>query len=100
MLSEQEWMRIARALRLSGHELQIIRGVFDDRTESTIADNLGLSPHTVHTHFNRLHRKLAVHTRAGLALRVVASALKNTSSEGVTHNLNELTLRPSAITRR
>ena len=78
MFSEQEWENIARALTLTKRELQIVRGVFDDHTESAIAAELGMSPHTVHTHFDRLHRKLAVHTRAALTLRVMheSSVLK------------------------
>ena len=71
MFSEQEWEKVARALALTKRELQIVRGVFDDRTEFAIAADLGMSPHTVHTHLDRLHRKLAVHTRSALTLRVM-----------------------------
>lgn len=71
VFSEQEWEKIASALTLTKRELQIVRGVFDDRTEFAIAADLGVSPHTIHTHFDRMHRKLAVHTRAALTLRVM-----------------------------
>src|SRR2546425_13112994 len=72
MLSEEAWVQIARSLKLSGRELQLLRGVFDDRTESAIAADLAISPHTVHTYFERLHRKLAAADRVQLVLRVMA----------------------------
>jgi DNA-binding CsgD family transcriptional regulator len=70
MFSEQAWGKIADSLKLSGRELQIVREVFNDRTEFAIANNLKLSPHTVHTHCERLYHKLAVTDRVKLVLRV------------------------------
>ena len=80
LFTEQTWEQIARSLGLSGREVQIVRGVFDDRVESTIAADLGISTHTVHTHFDRLHRKLGVGTRTGLMLRVTRQFLALTAS--------------------
>ena len=80
MFSTQVWDQIARSLGLSGRELQVVRGVFDDRIESAIATELGISPHTVHTHFDRLHRKLGVATRTGLVLRVTREFLALSAS--------------------
>jgi DNA-binding NarL/FixJ family response regulator len=71
MFSERAWQEIARSLKLSGQELQIVRGVFDDYTEFAIANNLNVSPHTVHTHCERLYHKLAVTDRVKLVLRVM-----------------------------
>ena len=71
MFSERAWQEIARSLKLSGQELQIVRGVFDDYTEFAIANNLKVSPHTVHTHCERLYHKLAVTDRVKLVLRVM-----------------------------
>jgi DNA-binding CsgD family transcriptional regulator len=70
MFSEQAWGEIARSLKLSGRELQIVRAAFDDQTEFAIANNLNLSPHTIHTHCERLYHKLAVNDRVRLVLRV------------------------------
>ena len=70
VLSDLAWNEVARSLRLSPRELQILRGMFDNATESTIAAGLGLSPHTVHSHLNRLFRKLSVSTRSELVVRV------------------------------
>ena len=71
MFSDQAWEEIARSLKLSSRELQIVRKVFDDHTEFAIADDLSVSPHTIHTHCERLYRKLAVTDRVRLVLRVM-----------------------------
>lgn len=80
MFSEEAWAAIARRLRLSRRELQIVQGAFDDETERAIAGGLGISPHTVHTHAERLHRKLAVADRAQLLLRVMREFLTLTAT--------------------
>lgn len=71
LLSEADWAETARTLRLSGRELQIVRGVFDCRTEYALAMDLGIAPRTVDTHLERLYRKLTVNTRVALVLRVM-----------------------------
>ncbi len=71
IFSDRAWREIARSLHLSARELEIVRGVFSDRTDSAIAADLGISPHTVLTHFDRIHRKLAVVDRVELILRVM-----------------------------
>jgi DNA-binding CsgD family transcriptional regulator len=75
MLGEQGWAEVSRSLNLSVRELQIMRAVFDDRTEFAIAAELGISSHTVHTHFRRLHKKLGAVTRVQLVLRAIDEVL-------------------------
>ena len=70
MFSKQAWDEIASSLKLSGRELQIIKDVFDDRTEFAIAAHYGVSPHTIHTYCERLYRKLGVTDRVKLVLRI------------------------------
>ena len=82
MFTEQAWAEIARSLRLSGRELEILQGVFRNDTESAIAAALGISSHTVHTHFERLYRKLGVSDRIALILRVVQVVMTLTMSPG------------------
>src|SRR5438046_2895378 len=82
ILSDRVWSEIARSLRFTTRELQIVRGVFDDRTEFAIAADLGISPHTVHTHLERLRHKLAVVDRTSLVLQVVKEFLKLTDAPG------------------
>ena len=80
MLSDTAWREIARSLRLSGRELEILRAIFDDRTESTIARELGISPCTIHTYCERLYRKLNVTDRVRLVLRIMEEFLVLTAS--------------------
>ena len=80
MLNEQAWGEVARSLRLSGREMQVVRGVFDDRKEFAIACELGIALRTVHTHIERLYRKLAVKNRVELVLRVMEEFLALTAS--------------------
>lgn len=82
IFSGRAWSALSRSLWLSRRELQIVRGVFDDLTEFAIAADLHISTHTVHTHFERLHRKLAVVDRVSLVVRVVEEFLKLTTLPG------------------
>src|ERR1700730_6969782 len=69
------WPHLGTALRLSPREMQIVQGVFEDRKEESIAYELGISPHTVNTYFQRLYAKLRVSSRPQLILRVMAEYL-------------------------
>jgi len=80
VFKERAWAAIARSLNLSKRERQLLRGVFEDRTDYSIASALGISRHTVHTHFERLHAKLNVANRAQLILRVLHEFLTLTAS--------------------
>lgn len=70
VLDEREWRAVTRALRLSVRERQIVKRLFDDASEAVIADDLGISPHTVHTHLERLYHKLGVGSRCAAVVRV------------------------------
>lgn len=74
LLTRTQWQSIAKSLHLSGREIQIVQHIFDDHKELAIAQNLGISPHTVHTHLERLYHKLDVASRAGLIIRVFTEA--------------------------
>lgn len=65
------WMQLARSLRLSKREVEISRGVFENLKEQALAAELNISEHTIHTHLNRLFRKLHVQTRAQMVLRIM-----------------------------
>jgi DNA-binding CsgD family transcriptional regulator len=72
LFCERTWTVLAVGLQLSGRELQIVRGVFNDQKEHTIAAELGISPHTVHTERERLYHKLGIRDRTQLMLRIIA----------------------------
>ena len=79
VLPHDAWKTIAQSLRISNRELQIIQGIFDDRKELAIADELKISMHTVHTHLERLYRKLGVSSRAALVLYILSEYLSSLS---------------------
>ena len=72
LLPSGAWVRIGESLRLSRRETQIVEGVFEDQKEEMIAYELGISPHTVNTYFQRLYAKLNVSSRPQLIVRVMA----------------------------
>lgn len=79
MFSSLAWATLGINLKLSGRELQIVRGTFDDRTELEMAIALNIAPSTIHTHVERLHHKLKVTDRAQLLLRVMQEFLALTA---------------------
>ncbi len=78
-IDEHAWSLLASDLHLSGRELDCARLIFDDRKESDIAEHLGVSPHTVHTHLDRLYHKLGVRSRVELVVRIMTRFLELTS---------------------
>ena len=72
-LTESDWGAIVDILRLSEREGAIISNAMDGASETAIARILGISQHTVHTHLERLHRKLHVTTRPQLIARIFAA---------------------------
>ncbi len=75
LISRHAWCEIARSLRLTDREVQIIQGVFDNLPEAQIATRLKISDHTVHTHLNRIFKKVRISTRTELVLRVFEEML-------------------------
>jgi DNA-binding CsgD family transcriptional regulator len=80
ILCDQAWRAIALSLRLSKRQIQIVRAIYDDATELAIAEAFGISAHTVHTHLDRIHKKLRVHSRVELVLLVFDEFLRLTVS--------------------
>ena len=68
--NNEVWHELSRHLRLSPREVAILKGFLEDKKEVAIAASIGISPHTVHTHVERLYRKLQVHDRCMAILRV------------------------------
>jgi DNA-binding NarL/FixJ family response regulator len=76
VLTVSQWTAVGLSLRLSPRELQIVQAVFDDLKEAAIADDLGISAHTVHTHLERLYRKVGARGRTTMAVRILAEHLR------------------------
>lgn len=83
MLTGNTWSSIARTLRLSSRELQIVICMIEQEleTDEEIAAALGISPHTVHTHLERLFRKTGVTSRSHLILRVFSTYVREHNAE-------------------
>ena len=81
VIDHRAWDALVRALMLSGRERELVQGVFDDLKESAIAAELGISRHTVHTHFQRLYQKLGVSSRVMLVIRVF-QAMRQLENDG------------------
>jgi DNA-binding NarL/FixJ family response regulator len=80
VFSEEVWQRVTSVLALSARESEILQGIFEDQKECCIAANLGISSHTVHTHLERIYRKLQVSSRVELVVRVFAEYLSQPSA--------------------
>jgi DNA-binding NarL/FixJ family response regulator len=64
---------LARTLNLSPRELEITRLILCSEKQSAIADRLGISADTVHTHVQRLYQKVDAWDHLSLALRLFAA---------------------------
>lgn len=82
ILSSAQWQDVCTRLKLSDRELEVVVGVFDDLKEAAIASRLGISAHTVHTHLERLYRKLGVNGRGRMIIEVLAEHLMSSRERG------------------
>jgi DNA-binding CsgD family transcriptional regulator len=68
------WMARPRALGepfncLTDHEWKVFRSLYFDGSEKQLADILGISPHTLHSHIKSIYRKIGVQGRLSLLRR-------------------------------
>ncbi len=75
LLTSIEWQAIAAELRLSARELQIAHGFLDGLDEHGVAAQIGISEHTVHSHLQRLYRKIDVNSRCEFLRRMFVAFL-------------------------
>ncbi|MCB9858171.1 MAG: response regulator transcription factor [Phycisphaerales bacterium] len=81
LLQQDQWRTIVADLRLSPREEEIVKYIFDGLKETAIARALDISPHTVHTHLERLYHKIHVQSRCEVALRVFQTFLDHVDGE-------------------
>jgi DNA-binding CsgD family transcriptional regulator len=67
--------------RLTAREWMVLRGLMTEAGEKQLADQLTLSPHTLHSHIKSIYRKLGVQGRLPL-LKKIADALRDLKSRG------------------
>ncbi len=75
LLPGDVWSRLRESLRLSDRELQIVKGIFEDEKQESIAFALGISPHSVNTYIQRIYAKLGIGSRPQLIIRVMSEYL-------------------------
>jgi DNA-binding NarL/FixJ family response regulator len=81
LFSDAVWQALAQSLKWSRRECQIVPAIIDDLKETAIATRLGISRHTVHTHTERLYRKMGVTSRVGLARRILIEYVRLADGE-------------------
>ena len=79
-LPPDAWLDISRSLQLSEREAQVVGLILRDESESGIATQLGISSHTVHTHLERLYRKLNVTSRCQVVVRIFRAYIERDAS--------------------
>jgi DNA-binding CsgD family transcriptional regulator len=71
IVQSETWVALVRHLALSRREAEIVERILRlDDDELAIAEHLNISSHTVHTHLERLYRKLDVSSRSQLVTRI------------------------------
>lgn len=84
IVESDTWVALVRHLTLSRREAEIVERILRlDDDEPSIAEHLHISPHTVHTHLERLYRKLDVSSRSQLVTRIFVAyeAVRHRKSE-------------------
>lgn len=77
--AETKWPAAVMGLKLSPREIEIVQCMLSFKeNEIAIAQHLRISPHTVHTHLERLYRKLGVNSRCQVIARIFLAYLRAT----------------------
>ncbi len=70
-LSSPQWEHVCNSLGLSNREEFVCRLLCDGQTRAAIAEAMGVSTRTVRHYMEQIHRKLKVHNRVGVVLRLI-----------------------------
>jgi DNA-binding NarL/FixJ family response regulator len=72
VIADDEWPVIGKRLGFSnGRQLSIIQMLLEGQKIDAIAMRLDLSPNTVQTYVQRIYRRLEIHSRLELMIRVL-----------------------------
>ena len=74
LFSESSWQQLKDKLDLPGRQLQLCRLICKSMSTKEIAAALHLSTHTVQMHMKCLFKKLAVHDRVALVVKLVRAS--------------------------
>lgn len=90
------WRDLCDDFHLSRRQIQIVKCVLvDEHNDKAIADSLHISRHTVHTHFERLYRKLDVSSRSQLVARIFAAYVLKYRRQLAEHRRGRMACRRS-----
>ncbi len=78
----EQWRAIVTWLKLSPREAQIAGRILNGDKEARIASQLRISTRTVHTHCDRLYRKLGVRSRSALVVQLFLAFLELNAAAG------------------
>jgi DNA-binding NarL/FixJ family response regulator len=92
------WRALGRELQLSPRELEITQSLFDDHKEETIAQDLRISVHTVHTYVKRIYQKLVARSRVEVICIVVAAERQLSSRQAIEQNGHRIVLESNPDT--
>ena len=76
IFSNKQWDELGCDVKLSPRALQLVRGIFDDKTEEEIAQDLRISAHTVHSYLIRIYQRFGVCSREGLLVYIFGRYLE------------------------
>lgn len=68
------WQRVIGELKLSARQAEIVAGVLQAQTDKEIAQHMGLKTPTIRTYLERICKRLGVHGRIGLVIRILCVA--------------------------
>jgi DNA-binding NarL/FixJ family response regulator len=67
------WAHAAAVLGVSAKDVEVLQRILHGESEKEVAAQIGASRRAVHARFERLYRRLDVHSRAELIVAVVAA---------------------------
>ena len=71
LFTATEWAALAKAADLTTRQIQVARLICRGYRKDAIAQALGIKSNTVRMHANDLYRRLNVHDRVGVVVRLV-----------------------------
>ena len=81
-LADNKWIPIARGLRLTRRESEIVRCVLDNLDSEAVAARFQISPRTVRAHLEHIYKKLGLRNRCDLVLLIFAASIEHREGEG------------------
>ena len=75
ILPDEIWLRLQETLGFSERELQIVREIFEDQKQESIAVRLGISSRNVTVNLQSIYGKLGIGSRPQLIMRVMSEYL-------------------------